>query len=115
MNRQYLFLTVAGLLFCVSGYHFYGLFDSSLRPGYPPLRHLVFVVVNLLLAYFMIKRSKYVLPFLAVLVMQQLYSHGGSLMRHYSEEHALNYIDLFVVIFLPSLLFAYVYDVVIAK
>ena len=104
------------LCFVAAGlHHLYGYFSPELRPDYPPLRHLIMVGINLALSVLMIKRTKYFLPFLLLLSIQQLYGHGGNIVKSwYGSDQAL-YTDWAVVIIVPFLFIAYTYDVLQTK
>ena len=100
------------LLFVAAGlHHLYEYFIPELRPDYPPLRHIVFLALNLVLAYFMVNRSKYFLPFLFLISAQQLYGHGGNIMQNWSSDKPILYTDWAVVLVIPMLLLIYSYDV----
>lgn len=58
-----------------------------------------------------VKRTRYFLPVLAMLVGQQLFGHGGSLLRSVNAGEPVLYTDWLVVIFAPLILLAYGYDV----
>lgn len=109
--RQYFFATSA-LFFVLAGvHHLYEYFAPELRPEYPPLRHIVFLVLNFGLAFMMIKRTKYFVPILLLISLQQLYGHGGSLLSSLSSGSNVLYTDVVIVFFFPLILSAYIYDV----
>ncbi len=109
--RQYFFATSA-LFFVIAGlHHLYEFFVPELRPEYPPLRHIIFVVLNLGLAFMMIKRTKYFVPILLLISLRQLYGHGGSLLSSLYNGSNVLYTDVVIVFFVPLILSAYIYDV----
>jgi len=106
-----LFWVFAGLFLLAALHHAYEVFDSSLRPDYPIERHVVFVLINLVLAFFMIKRTRYLVPVLLLIAIQQVYSHGDSMLKSYSQGVVLSYTDWTVVILIPIIFIVYARDV----
>ena len=104
------------LCFVTAGlHHLYEYFYPELRPDYPPLRHLIMLGINLGLSVLMIKRTKYFLPFLLLLSIQQLYGHGGNIIKSWYGSGQALYTDWAVVIVVPFLFIAYTYDVLQPK
>lgn len=102
LSRSLLFKIASLLSFLVAVYHAIGIFyavNSS-----PPLRHLVFVVVCLVCCYGFLKRPKYFIYFFFVLLVQQLYSHGWSLLFHWFHGK-IDWISLLLLIILPALFY----------
>ncbi len=86
--------------FFVAGfYHFIGIFYEV--NDAPPYRHFVFVLINLFCIYGFYKRPKYFVFLFFLLVINQLDTHGGSLLRDWGDKGIINWIDLFVVILVP--------------
>ena len=101
-------------IFLAAGvHHAYEYFIPTLRPDYSPVRHLVFVFLNCVLAILMIKRTKYFVPLLALMTLQQLVGHGSNLVRNLAEGEPTIYTDWLVVIFAPIVLVIYSYDVLL--
>ena len=92
-------------------HHLYEYFVPELRPDYPPMRHIAFIGINLILAALMVKRTKWFLPFLLIISAQQLYGHGANIIQSLSGSKAALYTDWVVVLLVPVLLFTYCYDV----
>ena len=115
MNRsvliKYLFRFFALLLIGAAFHHLYEYFVPELRPEYPAARHILLFCINLILAVFMLRRTKYFLPVLFLISIQQLYGHGGRLIDSFSGSKAALYTDWVVVIFVPIILFSYYYDI----
>ena len=109
--QNYIFSFFALLLFGAALHHLYEYFVPELRPEYSGLRHMVFFVINLALAFVMLKRSKNYLPVLLLIGVQQLYGHGGNLLETWSNDSGVLYTDLAVVILAPIVFFLYTYDV----
>ena len=99
-------------MFLAAGaHHLYEYFVPELRPDYPPIRHIAFLAINLVLAILMVKRTKWFLPFLFLIATQQLYGHGSNLVQSWSGSKEALYTDWVVVLTMPVLLFMYSYDV----
>ncbi len=80
-------------------YHFAGLFYPV--NSAPVWRHGLFVVINLLFAWGMLKRPAWFIYVFFVLLLQQLYGHGSALLNHWHQTQHLAWIDLAVVIATP--------------
>lgn len=124
-------MTLSRLLYCVSylriqkllfgffslcfafaaAHHVYEYVDPRLRPDYPPIRHQVFVAINIGMAVLMVRRSKWFVPILFMLVVQQVSAHGQSLLHSRSVASPMLCIDWVIVFFAPILFAAYCYDV----
>lgn len=109
--QKYLFGLFALSLIGAAFHHLYEYFVPQLRPDYPPVRHIAFFAINFLLAFLMVKRTKYFLPLLFLIAIQQLYGHGGKLLSGWSGGEVALYIDWIVVILMPLVLITYSYDV----
>ncbi|MES2775310.1 MAG: hypothetical protein V4722_14065 [Bacteroidota bacterium] len=64
-------------------------------------RHLLFVAISTICVFGLIKRPAWFLYFFGVLMLQQLYSHGGQLLQQWNGMHTINYIDLGIVVMMP--------------
>lgn len=72
---------VGGVFLCAAIFHAAALLWPTISEPSPPGRHAVFVVVNAFFALcFATRRPWLVWPF-AVLTLQQLWSHGGDVIR----------------------------------
>jgi hypothetical protein len=109
--RKYLFWLFALLLVGAAFHHLYEYFVPELRPEYPASRHIMVFCIDIVLAIFMLKRSKYFLPVLFLITIQQLYGHGGNLLNSFSGAKAALYTDWLVVIFAPIIFISYYYDI----
>jgi hypothetical protein len=97
-SRKFLFRIFALLALLLAVYHFVGIFypiNSS-----PYWRHLIFVFVNLFCSYGLIARPRFFNYFFFLLMLQQFYSHGGSLLNQWSARKSVDWVSLFVLIFL---------------
>ena len=91
-------------------HHVYEYVDPRLRPDYPPVRHLVFAAINVGMAVLMLRRTKWFVPLLCILVVQQVFAHGQSLLHSWPVASPILIIDWIVIVFAPILLAAYCYD-----
>ena len=108
---KYIF-PVFAILFVIAGlHHLYEYFVPELRPNYPPMRHIVFLGINLIFAYLMLNRTKYFVPLLLLISIQQLVGHGGNIIQSWSSKSAALYTDWFVVLMVPIIFLTYTYDV----
>lgn len=108
-----LFVIYACLFGLTAVYHVVGLFvrvnDAS------PIRHLVFVLVTGVMAYLMLKRPR-VLPYLfAVLLIQQLYSHGKDVYLAWTQQGRIDWIGVGVVLIMPSIFLSILLDARVAN
>jgi len=97
--RKFVFQIATSLSLIVAFYHLIAIF-YQISPA-SPTRHLVFFVINLFCAYGFNKRPNFFVLIFFLLTIQQLYSHGGSLIRHWTSYQSIDFIDLFVVILIP--------------
>ena len=105
------FYFFAACFVAAGAHHLYEYFFPQLRPDYPPMRHIAFLCINLVLAILMVKRTKWFLPFLLLISAQQLYGHGANIIQSLSGSEPALYTDWVVVFLVPVLLFCYSYDV----
>ena len=105
------FYFFAACFVAAGAHHLYEYFVPELRPDYPPMRHVVFLCINLVLAILMVRRTKWFLPFLFLISAQQLYGHGANIIQSFYSSKAALYADWFVVLLVPVILFSYSYDV----
>lgn len=99
------------MLFGAALHHLYEYFIPELRPEYPSLRHLVFFVINLGLAFLMLRRRKHYVPLLLIVSVQQLNGHGRNLLNSWLKGGDALYTDLVVVLLVPVVFALYTYDV----
>ena len=107
-TRNVLFKVFAFFGALAAIYHFAGLFykfDES-----PAWRHVLFVVINLFVVYGVLKRPKYFVYIVAILVIQQYYSHGTYLVNMWIEKKQIHWISVFVLVLLPIVLFCLIED-----
>lgn len=66
-------------------------------PTYPPLRHVVFILITVATAYLCLIRARWLIwPYL-VLTVQVLYSHGVRAVQIWQTSHQINWADPVVI------------------
>lgn len=84
--------------FVTAVYHFIGIFyqvnDS------PPLRHFVFVCINLLSMYQILNKPRFFKIYFLILLVQQIYSHGNDIITTYQNSGKIDYTSFVDIIFL---------------
>lgn len=98
-SRNVLFKVFAVLASMTAIYHLLGLFykvDES-----PIWRHLVFVVINLFCIYGILERPKYFVYLVALLLIQQYYSHGTYLINLWNSKKQIHWISIIDLLLLP--------------
>jgi hypothetical protein len=82
--------------------HIKGIFyPTTLTPAW---RHGVFVFINILSIYGVIKRPKWFIWFAAILTLQQWYSHGSFALHLWQTENKIHWISIADIILLSLLL-----------
>jgi hypothetical protein len=97
------------LLFCFTAiYHLVGAFVKINE--LPVWRHLLFAGINLFCVYGFLKRPKYFIYLLALLMVQQYYSHGTTLIQLWNEKKEIDWISVFDLLILPIALICLIKD-----
>jgi hypothetical protein len=113
-NRDLVFAASA-LLFIGAGlYHLYGLIASLADPNLAAF-HGAFVVIDPVTAYLLLRRPDWFLYAFALLTIQQIYSHGTEALTAWRAASAIDYVSLFIIVFMPSLFVLVVYDALLRK
>lgn len=97
--NQNLFKIAAIFSIISAVYHFTGIFYPVNASS--PLRHALFVIINLVCFYGFVKRPKYFILLFFILTIQQYTSHGSSLIRQWNNTQTVNWLDLSVIVLLP--------------
>jgi hypothetical protein len=71
--------------------------------------HAIFVAINAIEAYGMLRRPRWFIPFFAVMVVQQLYSHGSWALDAYRLGRP-DWRSWMVLLTMPAMLLLLVYD-----
>jgi hypothetical protein len=113
-NRDILFAGSAALFVGAGAYHLYGLIASLADPRLAAF-HAAFVVIDPITAYLLLRRPEWFPYAFAVLTVQQIYSHGMEALTLWRASSAIDYVSLFIVLMMPSLLVLLVCDAVTRK
>jgi hypothetical protein len=113
-NRDMVFAASAFLFIGAGAYHLYGLIASLADPQLTAF-HAAFVVIDPVTAYLLLRRPEWFPYAFAVLTVQQIYSHGMEALTAWRVTAAIDYVSLFIILFMPSLLVLIVYDALIRK
>ena len=111
LNFNLVSLFFAATVALTVSYHLYGVFVPSLRPDYPWQRHVFWVIFGILGIYYLLNRKWYLIPIIAVLFVQQWAGHGVQFINIWVEQGRMSPIDLFPVVNVSLILFAYSYDI----
>jgi hypothetical protein len=99
---QTTFLRAMACLFVLAGLvHLWRVLVPHAADPSGPLRHAVFVGINLGAAACLWVRPPWFTYAFGVLVLQQLYSHGGSAWRAWNEQHQIDAVSWVIVVLLP--------------
>ena len=101
LSRNTLFIIIALWLASAAIFHLIGVFDPTLRPGYPRWRHALFVGLSVVAIFLVLRRPLIAIPFFAIATIQQLYSHGSNLWETWQEQLPVNWTDIAIVIIIP--------------
>jgi hypothetical protein len=105
MNKKILhliFIVFAAISFLAMLYHIRGFFyPTTLSPAW---RHAIFVGVNTICIYGVLKRPDWFLWFVAALTLQQWYSHGSYAIAVWQKQHIIHWTSVADVLLLPVLL-----------
>ncbi len=113
-NRDMVFAASAILFIGAGAYHLYGLIASLADPRLAAF-HAAFVVIDQVTAYLLLRRPDWFPYAFAVLTFQQIYSHGMEALVAWRVTSAVDYVSLFIMVFMPSLLVLVVYDALTRK
>ena len=113
-NREIVFLGSAVLFIGAGLYHLYELIASMADPNLAAF-HAAFVIIDPVTAYLLLRRPDWFPYAFAVLTVEQIYSHGMEAIAAWRATSVIDYVSLFIVIFMPSLLVLIVYDAVLRR
>jgi hypothetical protein len=106
--RKVLFFVFAGLAMLAAVYHVTGICYQADGSAY--WRHGIFAGISLFCCYGFLKRPGYFTIIIAVLLMQQYYSHGSFLLHLWAEQKKIHWISVFDLILLPIALLCLIED-----
>ena len=101
MKIKKIFIVFAVFFFVSAIYHLAALFfeiNSS-----PLWRNVLFVGINLFVAYFLLRRPRWFIYLFVLLMLQQLYSHGSDLIDLWNAQHKVDWLSLAVLLMLPAI------------
>jgi hypothetical protein len=113
-NRDMVFAGSAILFVGAGLYHLYGLIASLADPNLAAF-HAAFVVIDPVTAYLLLRRPDWFPYAFAVLTVQQIYSHGMDALTAWRAMSTIDYVSLFIIVFMPCLLVLVVYDALLRK
>ena len=108
-NREGVFVGSAILFIGAGLYHLYGLIASLADPRLAAF-HAAFVVIDPVTAYLLLRRPDWFTYAFAALTVQQIYSHALEALTAWRAATEIDYVSLFIIVFMPSLLALIVYD-----
>lgn len=107
---RFVFVLVALGFAAAAAYHAVALIAPRLAEPSPPWRHSLFIVINAALALGFVHRPPWFPLVLGAVTVQQLYSHGTYGWRVLTEQHRVDWASVFVLVALPLLLWAVVWE-----
>jgi hypothetical protein len=113
-NREAVFVGSAILFVGAGLYHLYGLIATLADPALAGF-HATFVLIDPVTAYLLLRRPDWFPYAFAVLTIQQIYSHGMEALTAWRAAAAVDYVSLFIIVFMPSLLILIVHDALLRK
>ena len=113
-NRDMVFLGSAVLFVGAGLYHLYELIASLADPNLAAF-HAAFVVIDPVTAYLLLRRPDWFPYAFAALTVQQIYSHGMEALTAWRADSVIDYVSLFIIVFMPCLLALVVYDALLRK
>ena len=107
-NARYVRLALAALFVITAGFHVAALVSPGLAPDSPPLRHAVFVLVNLFVAVGLLWRPPgFAFPLLfSLLTLQQIESHGLALVSAFRDAGRIDWMSIGVLLVMPLTAYA---------
>ena len=102
------FVAFAVLAVFAGIYHLVGVFYKINES--PVWRHALFAAINIFCVYGFLKRPKYFVYFVAILLVQQFYSHGSYMINLWLEKGQIHWISVFDLLLLSIALFCLIDD-----
>lgn len=112
--RHTAFVASAVLFIGAGVYHLYELIASLADPRLVAF-HGAFVIIDPATAYLLLRRPEWFPYAFAVLSVQQIYSHGMEALIAWRASSAIDFVSLFIMLLMPSLLALLVYDALTRK
>ncbi len=113
-TKHILFIIFAVLAFAALVYHAFAIYHPETDPPIislaTSLRHAIFIVINIIFIYGVLKRPKWFIWFVLVLTLQQWYSHGSYAIELWQQQHIIHWISVADILLLPLLLILLIVD-----
>ena len=106
--KSKVFVAFAVLAVFAGIYHLVGVFYKINES--PVWRHVIFAAINIFCVYGFLKRPKYFVYFVAILLVQQFYSHGSYIINLWLEKGQIHWISVFDLLLLSIALFCLIDD-----
>jgi hypothetical protein len=103
-----IFYVFAIIGFIAMLHHIKGIFYPTILS--PSWRHCIFVFINIISIYGVIKRPKWFIWFVILLTVQQWYSHGGYALHIWQTESKIHWISIADIILLPLLVTLLIFE-----
>lgn len=107
-TRHTAFIAFAVVAALAMLYHVRGIFYPTILT--PAWRHSLFVIINAVCMYGCLKRPRWFTWFIALLTVQQWYSHGSYAVELWKTQHQIHWISVADIVLLPLLLLLLVAD-----
>jgi hypothetical protein len=104
VSREILFRILAALFVGASAYHAAAFFDPAFSQGGAPWRHAAFYGIDLLCAWFFLKRPLWFVFAFTVLTLETLRGHGSHAWMLWQTEKRL---DWFSIVVIGTVLYAF--------
>jgi hypothetical protein len=108
-RRRNILFRLSAIIFClVMMFHLVGIFYPINETSV--WRHILFAVVNLFCVYGTLNRPKYFVYLVALLLVQQYFSHGTYVVNKWVEEKQIHWISAFDLLLLPIVFICLIED-----
>jgi hypothetical protein len=108
MSRRFIFIIFTFLAVGALVFHIKEIIYPT--QSTPAWRHAIFVLVNCICIYGLLKRPYWFIWFTALLTLQQLYSHGSYAFKVWQQHNVIDWISIGIVILLPVLLILLIFE-----
>jgi hypothetical protein len=104
VSQAALFRTLAVLIAGAAIYHAVAFFDPAFSGGGAHWRHAVFFAIDILCAWYILRRPRWFVWAFGLLTLETLWSHGSHAWRLWRGENRLDWLSFAVLIVVPSAL-----------
>ena len=113
-TRHIIFIVYAIFALIASVYHALSIYrpesDPPIVNPVASLRHAIFILINIIFVYGVLKRPKWFVWFVLTLTLQQWYSHGSYAIELWQQQHIVHWISVADILLLPLLLILLIAD-----